>query len=100
MPVHAARELSGAGDVRGSQEFPFEFTSVDLSMDSFRGATVRLRYFVRVTLSRGIGSAAEEFPLWVQNASKDVPPQEAIKVHTAAHRCGVHLRPRRAAVLP
>ena len=66
--------------MRGAQEFPFEFSSVDLSLDSFRGASVRLRYFVRVTLSRGIGGAAEEFPLWVQNSTKEMPPQEPIKV--------------------
>lgn len=80
MAASAARELCPAGNIRGQQEFPFEFTSVDFSMDSFRGATVRLRYVLRVTLSRSMGSVSDEFPVWVQNATKEVPPQEPIKV--------------------
>ena len=53
-------------------------------MDSYRGNTVRLRYFLRVTVSRGMGGMAEEFSLWVQNVCKELPPPEPIKVRRNA----------------
>jgi hypothetical protein len=34
-----------------------------------------------------MGSVSEEFPMWVQNATKEVPPQEAIKVPLPSLLC-------------
>ena len=61
-------------------------------MDSYRGNTVRLRYVIRVTVSRGMGGFSDEFPIWVQNSCPEMPPQEQIKVRVrildAAWRVG------------
>jgi Vacuolar protein sorting-associated protein 26 len=80
MPhARAARELAPAGDIRGDSTFSFNFQSVDMSMDSYRGSTVRLRYLLRVTVARGMGGLSEDFPLWVVNSCAEMPPPEQIK---------------------
>lgn len=59
---------------------PFEFNNVDASMDSYRGHTVRLRYVLKVTVSKSVGGFTQEFPLWVQNPCRSLPTEEPIKV--------------------
>jgi hypothetical protein len=76
----AARELAPGGEVHGSQSFPFEFSNVDTSMDSYRGTTARLRYILRVVISKGVGGISQDFPIWVQNPSQSPPIDEPIKV--------------------
>lgn len=49
-------------------------------MDSYRGHTVRLRYMLKVTVSKSVGGFSQEFPLWVQNPCKMLPTEEPIKV--------------------
>jgi molybdopterin/thiamine biosynthesis adenylyltransferase len=78
--MHAARELSAAGEIRGEGMYPFEFANVDMSMDSYRGSTVRLRYLLRVTVSRGMGGISEDFPMWVRNPCRQEMVEEPIKV--------------------
>lgn len=79
MP-RAARELAPAGETHSGQQLPFEFSNVDASMDSYRGHTVRLRYVLRVTVSKSVGGFTQEFPLWVQNPCRSLPDEEPIKV--------------------
>lgn len=76
----AARELAPAGETHAEQILPFEFNNVDASMDSYRGHTVRLRYVLKVTVSKSVGGFSQEFPLWVQNPCKSLPAEEPIKV--------------------
>jgi hypothetical protein len=70
--------------VQGEVTFPFEFNNVDTALDSYRGSTVRLRYVLRVTVSKGVGGFTEEFPIWVQNVSRSPPEEVPIKVRPAA----------------
>lgn len=66
--------------MHGQQSFPFEFENVDTSMDSYRGSSARLRYILRVVVSKGVGGFSQDFPVWVQNPSKSPPVDEPIKV--------------------
>ena len=84
-----ARELSPPGDVRGDATFSFDFSNVDLSFDSYRGNTVRLRYYLRVTITRGMGGMSEEFPIWVANVAKSVPQTNQIKARCWAGAVGL-----------
>lgn len=84
--VFAARELAAGGEVHGQQSFPFEFTNVDTSMDSYRGTTARLRYVLRIVVSKGVGGFSQDFPVWVQNPSKSPPVDEPIKVNCELHK--------------
>jgi Vacuolar protein sorting-associated protein 26 len=78
--LSAARELAPGGEVHGEQTYPFEFTNVDATMDSYRGASARLRYVLKVTVSKSVGGFSQEFPLWVQNPCTSPHPDEPIKV--------------------
>lgn len=40
---HAARDLAPPGDLTTQQSLPFEFNSVEMEHDSYRGLQVRLR---------------------------------------------------------
>ena len=73
--------------MHGEQSFSFEFGNVDTSMDSYRGTTARLRYILRVVVSKGVGGFSQDFPVWVQNPSKSPPADEPIKVLFCKVRC-------------
>lgn len=47
---------------------------------------MRLRYYLRVTLSRGLGGASEDFPLWVRNVTPPdkIPREEVIKARAGS----------------
>ena len=77
---YAARELAPGGEVRAPESFEFDFRNVEMRYDSYRGQAVRLRYFVRITVSKSLASVVKEFPICVQNP-QDVPAAaEPIKV--------------------
>ena len=86
------RDLAPPGELAAQAALPFSFDNVELQYDSYRGAAVRLRYMLRVTVSRGMGqSVVRDFPFWVRNyADLAPPPGPPIKV-----RRGTRPRPRR-----
>ena len=62
------KELSSPGTLSGSRDFNFEFKGIDKKYESYDGIHVRLRYFVRVTVSRSYASnIKQEKDFWVQN---------------------------------
>lgn len=62
------RDVSPPGDLFSAQTFPFEFRSVEMEYESYKGTQVRLRYLLRVTVVRGLGQTiSREYPFWVQN---------------------------------
>ena len=63
------RELEPAGELQGSQAYPFEFTGVEKPYESYDGINVRLRYFIRVTVMRQYSSR--------------IVHEETIRVHVA-----------------
>jgi len=48
------RELEGPGEFVETKTYPFEFANVDKSYETFNGNNVKLRYFLRVKISRQI----------------------------------------------
>lgn len=76
------RDLAPPGELHSLQTFPFEFRSVEMQYESYRGMQVRLRYMLRVTVVRGLGqSVVKDYPFWVQNPTEDIPPAgDPIKV--------------------
>jgi vacuolar protein sorting-associated protein 26 len=62
------RDVAPPGDLFSAQTFPFEFRSVEMEYESYKGTQVRLRYLLRVTVVRGLGqTVTKEYPFWVQN---------------------------------
>jgi vacuolar protein sorting-associated protein 26 len=62
------RDVAPPGDIFSAQTYPFEFRSVEMEYESYKGTQVRLRYLLRVTVVRGLGQTiVKEYPFWVQN---------------------------------
>ena len=62
------RELDPPGQLTTSTRYPFEFANVDKQHESYNGLNVRLRYFLRVTISRNYAmNIVKEQDFLVQN---------------------------------
>ena len=85
------RDLSPPGEIISQQTYPFEFKSVEMEYESYKGTQVRLRYMLRVTVIRGLGQTSiKEFPFWVRNPIpvQDIPPMgEPIKMEVGIEDC-------------
>ena len=69
--VSLVRDLSPGGDLLTTQTFSFEFRSVEMEYESYKGSQVRLRYLLRVTVVRGLGqTVTKEYPFWVRNRNQ------------------------------
>ena len=69
----------------GSKVFPFEFSRVDLLYESYNGINVRLRYLLRVTVTRMYASTCtRDFPLWVRNTHTVPAINNSIKMEVRA----------------
>lgn len=68
------RDLAPPGEFISQASFPFEFRSVEMEHESYRGLQVRLRYFLRIIVVRGLGqSLVKDYPFWVRNQTTEVP---------------------------
>ena len=71
------RELEPAGVLDSVRTFKFAFDDVDKPHESYNGAHVRLRYFVRVTLTRNLApNVSKEQDFWVVNVSATPSPND------------------------
>ncbi|KAL0228754.1 hypothetical protein GEMRC1_013374 [Eukaryota sp. GEM-RC1] len=50
----AEQELEGPGTLSSSITYPFDFSTVEKPHETYSGKTVKLRYFIRVTVARSI----------------------------------------------
>ncbi|KNE55487.1 hypothetical protein AMAG_01376 [Allomyces macrogynus ATCC 38327] len=85
--ISMGQELMAAGEIRGLQTFAFEFKNVEKQFESYLGTHVKLRYFVRVTISRRLSDIVREKDLWVY--SYKVPPDQnhPIKMEVGIEEC-------------
>lgn len=81
------QELAAPGDLQHPQAFPFNFKNVEKQYESYSGINVRLRYFVRVTVSRRMADVIREKDIWVY--SYRVPPDmnSSIKMDVGIEDC-------------
>ncbi|KAJ3299354.1 Vacuolar protein sorting-associated protein 26 [Borealophlyctis nickersoniae] len=82
-----AQELAAPGDLRQSASFDFEFKNVEKQYESYFGINVKLRYFVRVTISRRLSDIIKEKDVWVY--SYRMPPEvnNSIKMEVGIEDC-------------
>lgn len=72
--ISLVKELEDAGDIKQESTYTFDFLSVEKPHDSYNGINARLRYFVRVTISRNYSSnLVQEADFWVQHAAAVAP---------------------------
>lgn len=81
------QELAAPGDLQHPQTFDFEFKNVEKQYESYNGINVKLRYFVRVTVSRRMPDVIREKDIWVY--SYRVPPEtnSSIKMDVGIEDC-------------
>jgi vacuolar protein sorting-associated protein 26 len=81
------QELAAPGDLQHPQAFDFNFKNVEKQYESYSGINVRLRYFVRVTVSRRMADVIREKDIWVY--SYRIPPEmnSSIKMDVGIEDC-------------
>jgi len=85
-----AREVAPPGDMMTIETFPFEFSSVEMQYESYKGKQARCRYLLRVTVvGKGINqSNVKDFQFWVRNYN-EVPRVEdaTVKMEVGIEEC-------------
>ncbi|KAI5209647.1 vacuolar protein sorting-associated protein 26 [Aureobasidium subglaciale] len=80
-------ELAAPGDLQHPQTFPFTFKNVEKPYESYSGVNVRLRYFVRVTVSRRMQDVVREKDLWVYSYRMPPETNSVIKMDVGIEDC-------------
>ncbi|KAL4447861.1 hypothetical protein ABPG75_005080 [Micractinium tetrahymenae] len=82
------RDLAPPGDLTTQVSLPFEFGSVEMQYESYRGSQAQVRYLLRVTVARGLGqSVVKDHPFWVRNWQPAPPPGPPIKMEVGIEDC-------------
>ncbi|GAW03840.1 vacuolar protein sorting-associated protein 26 [Lentinula edodes] len=55
-----SQELAAPGEMRQAQTYEFGFKNVEKQFESYQGINVKLRYFIRVTISRRMADVVKE----------------------------------------
>jgi vacuolar protein sorting-associated protein 26A/B len=59
------QELAAPGELQHPQNFDFNFKNVEKQYEAYNGINVKLRYFLRVTVSRRMQDVVREKDIWV-----------------------------------
>uniref|UniRef100_K3WQS7 Vacuolar protein sorting-associated protein 26 n=1 Tax=Globisporangium ultimum (strain ATCC 200006 / CBS 805.95 / DAOM BR144) TaxID=431595 RepID=K3WQS7_GLOUD len=82
------RELDGAGAIDQEKTYTFDFSSVEKPHESYYGRSVRLRYYIRATVTRSYASnVVQEQDLWVQILGTPPPMNNTIKMEVGIEDC-------------
>jgi len=81
------QELAPAGVMTKSTEFDFNFANVELPYECYNGINVRLRYFVRVTISRRFADVVQEKEIWVHRYQISPEINHSIKMEVGIEGC-------------
>jgi vacuolar protein sorting-associated protein 26 len=82
------RELDAPGELHSQKQYSFAFTEVEKQYESYDGINVRLRYFLRVTISRNYnGKIAHEETFRVQVDGEKPENNPPIKMEVGIEDC-------------
>ncbi|KAG6329027.1 hypothetical protein ID866_10063 [Astraeus odoratus] len=82
-----SQELAAPGDLRQAQTFDFLFKNVEKQYESYQGINVKLRYYVRVTVSRRLADVTKDRDLWVHSYRMPPDSNNAIKMEVGIEDC-------------
>jgi len=88
--IAMVRDLDAPGELTQTKTYPFDFENVDKQYDSYNGINVKLRYFLRVTITRQYSpNIVHETDLWVKNVNAAPPPEmnSSIKMEVGIEDC-------------
>ena len=82
------RELAQPGVLTNTKTFAFEFKNNEKQFESYDGLNARLRYFVRVTLTRNYAmNITKEQDFWVENLAVAPEINNTIKMEVGIEDC-------------
>lgn len=82
------RELESAGDLTEAKTYPFEFANVEKQYETYTGTNVRLRYFLRVRITRQyVTNITKTLDFAVQNVQVDPEVNTPIKMEVGIEDC-------------
>ncbi|GBG24222.1 Vacuolar protein sorting-associated protein 26 [Hondaea fermentalgiana] len=80
-------ELDSPGLLYNEKTYGFNFANVPKQYESYRGLNVRLRYFLRVTVTKPYGTSTKEHEFWVQNVQPEPEINNSIKMEVGIEEC-------------
>jgi len=82
------RELETAGELSSDKAYPFEFANVEKAFETYSGTNVRLRYFLRVKITRQYNSNIQKVvDFAVQNLGSEPEINTSIKMEVGIEDC-------------
>jgi vacuolar protein sorting-associated protein 26 len=78
------KELESQGELRGPKTYSFEFGATEKPFETYSGINVRLRYFVRVTISRSYSQNIVKEKDFLVNLIQAPVPTQALSADTPA----------------
>ncbi|XP_048323874.1 vacuolar protein sorting-associated protein 26A isoform X2 [Ziziphus jujuba] len=82
------RELDVPGELYEKKTYPFEFSTVEMPYESYNGVNVRLRYILKVTISRNyVSNIVEHQDFVVQNYTPLPSINNSIKMEVGIEDC-------------
>lgn len=81
------KELARPGILAQNTSFTFEFNQVEKPYESYTGANVRLRYFLRVTILRRLSDIVREMDIIVHTLSSYPEINASIKMEVGIEDC-------------
>lgn len=82
------RELAPPGEINADAEYAFEFANVDKTHETYSGNNVRLRYFLRVKITRQYSSNISKLlEFGVQNVEAEPEINNSIKMEVGIEDC-------------
>jgi len=81
------KELARPGELTQNTSFDFEFSQVEKPYETYTGANVRLRYFLRVTIVRRLTDMTKELDLAVHTLATYPEMNNPIKMEVGIEEC-------------
>ncbi|XP_043709345.1 vacuolar protein sorting-associated protein 26A-like [Telopea speciosissima] len=82
------RELDVPGEIYERKRYPFEFSTVEMPYESYNGVNVRLRYILKVTISRNyVSNIVESQDFVVRNYTPLPSINNSIKMEVGIEDC-------------
>lgn len=81
------KDLARPGDLTQNSSYSFEFVNVEKPYESYTGSNVRLRYSLRVTISRRLADVVREVDLVVHTLSSYPEVNSPIKMEVGIEDC-------------
>ncbi|KAG6853958.1 hypothetical protein C0991_012104 [Blastosporella zonata] len=82
-----SQELAAPGEMRQASTFDFLFKNVEKQFESYQGINVKLRYFLRVSISRRMADVSKEKDLWVHSFRMPPDSNNSIKMEVGIEDC-------------